>query len=311
MSWSTILGNWRSTSGAAVAYAEAGIPVLPLFRPMFDGRFVVCSCGNVDCGKNTGKHPIGFLVRHGVTDASVDPVQVRAWFRACINPNVGIALGPRAGAFALDVDPRNGGDASLAALERQEGALPPTVRARTGSGGQHVLFAWPEGVDRLGVGKVAPGIDVKGAGGYIVAAPSIHFSRERYTWTTPRTELAPAPAWLLGRLLPPPTPTPVSLSPMRTDTGDVHRRAVAYLATLPGAISGSAGHAACFRAAEVLVRGFALDPKTALDVLVAHYNVRCAPPWSLPELLHKIDSAARVGRMPVGALLAAEKGRAA
>jgi Bifunctional DNA primase/polymerase, N-terminal len=46
----------------------------------------------------------------------------------------------------LDIDPRHGGDESFAALEREYGQLPLTWRALTGGGGEHIIFACPDGV---------------------------------------------------------------------------------------------------------------------------------------------------------------------
>jgi hypothetical protein len=71
---------------------------------------------------------------------------------------------------------------------------------------------------------------------------------------------------------------------------------------MPGAISGSGGHATTFAAAVKMVRGFGLDPDDALALLVAIHNPLCAPAWSLPELKHKIRQAAQRGRLPFGFL---------
>lgn len=72
----------------------------------------------------------------------------------------------------------------------------------------------------------------------------------------------------------------------------VERRALAYLAALPAAISGAGGHDATYRAATALVHGFGLARDRALHLLELHYNPRCVPPWSLRELEHKVDDAA-------------------
>ncbi|MGH7438896.1 MAG: hypothetical protein ACRENE_24685 [Polyangiaceae bacterium] len=77
-------------------------------------------------------------------------------------------------------------------------------------------------------------------------------------------------------------------------------RASKYLAKMPPAISGSGGHAATFRAATVLVRGFEIEPRDALRLLVEQYNPRCAPEWSIRELEHKIKSASQRARVPFG-----------
>lgn len=67
-------------------------------------------------------------------------------------------------------------------------------------------------------------------------------------------------------------------------------RARAYVAKIPGAVSGSGGHNQTFVAATTLVQGFALDEADAWPLL-AEYNQRCSPPWSERELRHKLTSA--------------------
>lgn len=67
-------------------------------------------------------------------------------------------------------------------------------------------------------------------------------------------------------------------------------RARKYLAKIPGAVSGQRGHDRTFHAACVLVLGFELSKDDALP-LMHEWNVTCVPPWSTPELEHKVDDA--------------------
>ena len=46
---------------------------------------------------------------------------------------------------ALDIDPRHGGDESLAQWEVLNGTLPFTKTTLTGGGGRHLLFRHPPG----------------------------------------------------------------------------------------------------------------------------------------------------------------------
>lgn len=71
------------------------------------------------------------------------------------------------------------------------------------------------------------------------------------------------------------------------DTLDRARR---YLGRLPVAVSGQGGHKATFRAACVLVHGFALGEADAMSLL-REWNQGCQPPWSEGELAHKVTSA--------------------
>lgn len=79
-------------------------------------------------------------------------------------------------------------------------------------------------------------------------------------------------------------------------------RARKYVATMPAAVSGQDGHKQTYEVAQVLARGFAL-PRSESWPLLCEYNTRCQPPWSEKELQHKIESAEKDSRLPVGYLL--------
>lgn len=95
---------------------------------------------------------------------------------------------------------------------------------------------------------------------------------------------------------PAPSPAPVG------DRGELLARAARHVEGLPPAISGEGGHAATFKAALALVRGFNLTPDEARPIMDS-YNNRCEPPWSSRELDHKIDSAAASTKTPEGFML--------
>jgi hypothetical protein len=73
--------------------------------------------------------------------------------------------------------------------------------------------------------------------------------------------------------------------------GSIVDRAVAYLASCPPAVSGNGGHDQTFAVARAVVWGFDLGPDVGFDLLWRHYNPRCLPPWSGPELRHKCKDA--------------------
>jgi hypothetical protein len=192
--------------------------VLPLHYPVGTDK-LVCSCGRL-CGKNAAKHPYDKLAKNGVRSASLDPGVVKHWFGYQVpDANLGVACDRL---VVLDIDPRHDGDQSLAALEH-ECALPPTWRTLTGGGGEHVIFACPDGVTIKNysptpgsVPPLGPGIDIRARGGYIVAPPSRHISGRSYTWSVDNhpqdVPLAPLPDWLIERLVSRPTE--------RTPSGD-------------------------------------------------------------------------------------------
>jgi hypothetical protein len=137
--------------------------------------------------------PRGFL------DATTDAIRVHAWWRSNPDYNIGIATGPASGFWVLDVD-GDDGEASLRKLEAEHGALPATVEAITGKG-RHLYFRAGAHAVRNSAGQVAPGIDVRGDGGYVLAPPSIHPSGRAYAWSVDTANaIADAPGWLLSRM---------------------------------------------------------------------------------------------------------------
>lgn len=174
----------------ALAYAARGWFVVPVHE-VVDGR---CTCQRRWC-RNVGKHPIARLAPNGSKDASRWDIQVGHWWDLKPNANIGIVTGP-SGLVVLDVDPRNGGDESLDRLVDQIGGLPQTLTAATGGGGHHYVFADPDRVAHKHV--LAPGLDVIAGNCYILAAPSTHWSGERYRWLDSDCAVANAPGILLG-----------------------------------------------------------------------------------------------------------------
>jgi hypothetical protein len=80
------------------------------------------------------------------------------------------------------VDHKNDGFRSLEQLQ-QRAELPATLTAKSGSGGAHFYFRYPIGEDlRNSAGKLGPGLDIRGQGGFIVAPPSLHVCGQRYEW---------------------------------------------------------------------------------------------------------------------------------
>src|SRR4029077_4064599 len=85
-------------------------------------------------------------------------------------------------------------------FEREHGELSATVEVITARG-RHIYFKMPTTPIRNSAGKVAPGIDVRGDGGYVLAPPSIHPSGKRYEWSVDcASTFAPAPDCLLAKI---------------------------------------------------------------------------------------------------------------
>jgi hypothetical protein len=153
-------------------YAEMSWLILPLHTV----RGGLCTCGSNGC-KSPGKHP---RVKNGVHAASNDIYLLNRWWRQWPDANVGIATGAKSKLVVLDVDPRNGGYDSLQQLRQSYGSMDTPLRVVTGGGGWHYYFGWHEG--GLAPSTLAPGVEVKGNGQYVVAPPSIHSSGFPYQW---------------------------------------------------------------------------------------------------------------------------------
>jgi len=157
---------------------------------------------------------------HGHLDASTDPDVARARWAKVPRANIAVATGARSGFWAPDVDPRHGGDEALAELEAAHGALTITVAVLTPSGGWHYWWRCPpDGPEiRNSVGRVGPGLDVRGEGGSIVAPPSMLSDGRRYRWAGNGARgIIPAPTWLVKLTLPPPPPPRAAPKPLNGD----------------------------------------------------------------------------------------------
>lgn len=257
----------------ALAYARRGWPVLPLHVPQA-GQ---CSCGAPEC-TTVGKHP---RTKHGAKDATTGEPMIRQWWSRWPGANVGIATGWVSGLVVVDVDPRNGGDNSLLALERQHGKLPQTVEALTGGGGRHILFVHPGG--RIKNSPVAPGVDLKADGGYIVAPPSLHASGKAYAWDTcahpDDVALASLPAWLIGLR---------NARPPQTAQGRGRTDWRTLAAT--GATQGQRNTSVAALAGHLLRRG--VDPVVTLHLLRSWNQTRNTPPLADEEVTRTVNSVA-------------------
>ncbi len=250
---------------AALAYAIAGYPVFP------------CN----------GKSP---FTTHGVLDATTEVSQIHRWWELYPDANIGLRLGKLSGMFAIDVDyhPDHGvdGPETLRALEAQLGTLPDGPRQLTGSGGLHLLFKYPEGVD-LGnsVGKLGPGLDTRSDNGYIIVAPSLHPDTGRpYVWEIDHA---------LGEIPLPDLP-PAWLDKLATFANNSanDNRSRAH-------VDETAGPIPKYRRNDTLLRnGGAMRSRgmghTAIEAaLLAENQARCQPPLDEAEVREIADSVAQ------------------
>ncbi len=149
---------------AALEYAKRGYPVIPL-----NGKVPAIP-------KSAGGN--------GINDATTDPIVINAWWQQYPNANIGLATGSVSGLIVVDVDRGDGksGEATLAALEQKLGRLPKTCCQISGNG-FHLFFKSEDRQVRNRTNFFGPGVDIRGDGGYIVVAPSIHpDTKTPYSW---------------------------------------------------------------------------------------------------------------------------------
>lgn len=186
------MSNSISPLDAAQSYRQRGWRVIELHRVGPDGRTCSCRQGG-NCG-SAGKHPKN---NEWQKAAPLSGADIQAVFDVDRAPNIGLATGAESGFWVLDLDPKDDGVENFRALLAEHGGeFPLTFTVQTGSGGYHYYFAMPEGVEvRNTQSKLAKGVDTRGTGGQVVAAPS-RTSKGVYTVVR---DLAPvyAPSWLI------------------------------------------------------------------------------------------------------------------
>lgn len=205
------MSAWDAAEGrlgpAALWYASQGWHILPCYG-IVGGR---CTCGGAHGEpKDVGKHP---RISEWNVQATTDQERVSAWYETDPQSNVGVYCRP-SGFFVIDIDPRSGGPDSFEKFEQLvEGALPRTVEAITGEysvggkslRGRHLFYRCDESESLVGNLKKAGlnGIDIK-HNGYVLIAPSRHFSGNCYEWVEGKApweiEIAEAPEELLSAL---------------------------------------------------------------------------------------------------------------
>lgn len=177
----------------SLEYIKNGWSLLPIWW-VENGT---CACSEGARCKSAGKHPIGHMAPNGFNSASRDPDTIRQWYAASPKMNVAIATGAASNIVVLDLDLREvdgedvDGEFELRAWLAARGVdLPDTLTASTGGGGKHVILSLPStsGIRPVITSRAnwLPGVDIRGDGGYIVAAPSQHVSGAFYRWDSAR-----------------------------------------------------------------------------------------------------------------------------
>jgi hypothetical protein len=217
---------------------------------------------------------------NGLKDATTDHEKIGQWWLTEPQFNVAIATGAVSKIFVVDVDGLDA-EGALRNLEAEHGELPATVEAITARG-RHLYFKTPEAAVRNTAGKIAPGLDTRGTGGYVLSPPSIHPSGRAYCWSVDCAKaFAEAPEWLLQRIAGPPNGNgrkpPASPSTWRALMAE-------------GADEGCRNNAAASLCGYLLRRH--VDAVLALEILQLWNATRCRPPLPAADIETIVNSIA-------------------
>jgi Bifunctional DNA primase/polymerase, N-terminal len=175
-----------------IALAKRFGPVLPVFGVVaVDGNWM-CECGEASC--KAGKHP---RIKSWVTRATKDTGQIADWAMRWPLANWAIHCSE---INVVDLDRKPGKPDGVITLACWEDALgvttPDSVRVTTGTGIQ--IYFRPGGL-KTTANPDGTGIDVRAAGGYVMAPGSRHPNGRIYQIDLDE-ELAPCPEWLIESL---------------------------------------------------------------------------------------------------------------
>jgi hypothetical protein len=251
---------------AALGYASRGWPVFPC--AWIEGG--TCSCKDPEC-ESPGKHP---LTPHGLLDATNDPACVRDFWTKFPKANIAIVTGAKSGIAAVDVD-----DIKLAKPELKK-LLPEydfklVPLQKTGKG-WHLIFSHPGAHVKNGT-KFLPGMDSRGYGGYIMAAPSGHISGNQYQWkVSPNGSVPLLPELLLTAINGP------------SSSSSADRPKFDSSVVWEGIPEGQRDDQ-LFRYAGKMRH--ADTPRDLADRLIIEAAARCKPPFPERDALKKVDQA--------------------
>lgn len=236
------------------------------------------------------------LTPNGFKDATTRSAVIAEWGAAHPGCNWAVACGA-SDLLVVDADPRNGASVDAVGAE-----LPRTLSVATGGGGRHWYFKGARKVPA----KLAPGVDLKSEGGYVLLPGSV--TNGRYDWAD-IAPIAQVPQIVLNAM--------DERNPPRTDATDSDcpevfelsaewaELAKVELAAMPAARRGDGG-TPLLRAAAVAIRGWLLDLDTADALLREVWCPRCEPPWTFDAATdeknwwHTLQRAADIGDVEWG-----------
>lgn len=219
--------------------------------------------------------------------------QIKKWWEKYPDANIGVVTGKVSGLIVIDLDSVDGQEAYIAEC----GELHETIAQTTGKG-RHLLFKHPGDTEYSNMARTLTDVDIRGDGGYIMAAPSVHPSGAIYQWTIDPVENE------LADLLDLPSEVQKIL---KSSNGTKPKNKEGWVQeALLGVAKGKRNH----MAAKLAGYYFGLGHQEAeVESLLTMWNERNQPALSFNELRKAIHSIAqREGRQKVSEAISSENG---
>ncbi|MCE9566848.1 MAG: bifunctional DNA primase/polymerase [Planctomycetes bacterium] len=226
-----------------------------------------------------GKQPL-----ISIHDASNDVTLLNSW--AAKYNHCNWLYVPGDGQAVLDVDPRHGGDELLSRLQTEHGALPRTVRSKTGGGGWHYYLTAPQGLRLKHDLAGCKGLTLAtGSMMGVVVPPCKHKSGGVYAWELAPWDgpMDPISDWLLAMVSGPADRKKSSMVGEAKSLANLLKPVGSglRLAEHPGADDGTRNKTLASLVGAELARG--RDPDEVWEE-ATEFGERCVPPLTQSEI---------------------------
>lgn len=219
--------------------------------------------------------------------------QIKKWWAQYPDANIGIVTGKVSGLIVIDLDSDEGQEAYIAEC----GELHSTIAQKTGKG-LHLLFRHPGDTEYSNMARTLTDVDIRGDGGYIMAAPSLHPNGSQYEWT-----IDPVENELMDLMDLPPEVKSI----LKSSNGTKPKNEEGWVQdVLLGVGKGQRNDMAAKLAGHYFRLG---RPEAEVESLLTLWNERNQPPLPFGELRKAIHSISqREGRQKVSEAISSENG---
>lgn len=155
-------------------FCDLDIPLLPCYGIM-DGK---CTCKKGMNCPSPGKHP---LMANWQMIATTDPKKVMSWLGGKKPVNLALSTGRKSSVVGKYLVVADGDLVNHPFLQRLANHS-KTVTQRTGGGGDHAFY-WSSVPVKNSCQLVEEKVDIRGSGGIVIIAPSLHKSGNKYEFT--------------------------------------------------------------------------------------------------------------------------------